>query len=96
MGPRTLGMSRFSCDELSGRQWTGQQASAAPVQSGLVMTTPTNVLPEITEASTATEAADLCAACGHPSANHDTTGLRYCAATVKSALTRGCICRNVT
>jgi hypothetical protein len=59
------------------------------------MTTPMNVLPETTEHSPSTDDAQLCAACGHPSANHDATGTRYCAATQKSALTRGCICRGV-
>lgn len=35
----------------------------------------------------------LCAACPHPAAGHDTIGARFCAATIGSAMTRGCVCR---
>ncbi|WP_177221374.1 RGCVC family protein [Lentzea xinjiangensis] len=38
-------------------------------------------------------AAGLCAACPHPSHEHDPLGVRFCAATTVSALPRGCICR---
>jgi hypothetical protein len=37
-----------------------------------------------------------CAACRHRLDEHDATDLRYCDATVSSALTRGCICRRRT
>ncbi|MEU0883866.1 RGCVC family protein [Lentzea sp. NPDC005914] len=37
--------------------------------------------------------AHLCAACPHPSYEHDPLGLRFCAATTASALPRSCICR---
>jgi hypothetical protein len=33
-----------------------------------------------------------CAACPHPLTGHDAVALRYCRATVSSALDRGCIC----
>ncbi|WP_081788688.1 RGCVC family protein [Candidatus Blastococcus massiliensis] len=33
-----------------------------------------------------------CGACPHPVADHDAIGLRYCRATVTSALDRGCVC----
>jgi hypothetical protein len=56
------------------------------------MTAPTNVLPELL---TPADGAELCAACSHPMANHDVTGVRYCAATTSMAHTRGCICRDV-
>ena len=35
-----------------------------------------------------------CAACPHPVARHDSLGLRFCHATVKGDLARGCICRS--
>jgi hypothetical protein len=38
-------------------------------------------------------AAPGCVACPHLRADHDAIGLRYCQATVTSALTRGCVCR---
>ena len=34
-----------------------------------------------------------CAACPHPAAGHDPIGRRFCAATLDSSITRGCICR---
>ena len=39
------------------------------------------------------EGAD-CAVCPHPVARHDALGLRFCHATLKGAITRGCICRS--
>jgi hypothetical protein len=39
------------------------------------------------------EAAD-CAVCPHPVARHDSMGLRFCHATLKGAIARGCICRS--
>lgn len=39
------------------------------------------------------ESAELCSVCHHPWADHDALGTRFCAATVTSDLTRGCICR---
>lgn len=38
------------------------------------------------------DAAPGCAACPHPTADHDAVAERYCRATVTSALDRGCIC----
>jgi hypothetical protein len=35
----------------------------------------------------------LCSSCPHAQEAHDATALRYCAATLVSASTRGCICR---
>jgi hypothetical protein len=35
-----------------------------------------------------------CAVCPHPVARHDAMGLRFCHATLKGAITRGCICRS--
>lgn len=35
---------------------------------------------------------DACAACRHPLHSHDQIGLRFCAATVDGALSRGCVC----
>lgn len=35
-----------------------------------------------------------CAACPHPVARHDSLGLRFCHATLKGAIARGCICRS--
>lgn len=37
--------------------------------------------------------APVCAACGHPEAGHDDVGVRWCRATVTSALDRACVCR---
>lgn len=34
-----------------------------------------------------------CGACPHPEAGHDAVGLRWCRATVASALDRTCVCR---
>ena len=34
-----------------------------------------------------------CPACPHPVARHDDIGLRFCRATVASALDRACVCR---
>jgi hypothetical protein len=43
------------------------------------------------------EAADtqpvLCDTCPHPAAEHDAISSRYCAATLATALSRGCICK---
>ena len=36
-----------------------------------------------------------CAACPHPVARHDSLGLRFCHATLKAAIARGCICRSL-
>ncbi len=33
-----------------------------------------------------------CGACGHPETGHDAVGLRWCRATVTSALDRACVC----
>jgi hypothetical protein len=35
-----------------------------------------------------------CAVCPHPVARHDSIGLRFCHATLKGAIARGCICRS--
>ena len=40
-----------------------------------------------------TEAVTYCASCPHSQDEHDATALRYCAATFKTVLSRGCICR---
>jgi hypothetical protein len=32
--------------------------------------------------------------CSHPVARHDSIGLRFCHATLKGAIARGCICRS--
>jgi hypothetical protein len=32
--------------------------------------------------------------CPHPVARHDAMGLRFCHATLKGAIARGCICRS--
>jgi hypothetical protein len=37
----------------------------------------------------------LCSCCAHPTANHDSIATRFCEATQRSALTRGCICRGI-
>ena len=34
-----------------------------------------------------------CGACGHPEAGHDAVGVRWCRATVASALDRACVCQ---
>jgi len=34
-----------------------------------------------------------CAVCPHPVVDHDAIALRFCRATLPSALTRGCVCR---
>jgi hypothetical protein len=34
----------------------------------------------------------MCSTCPHLLDRHDALALRYCAATMASALTRGCIC----
>lgn len=47
------------------------------------MTTPT---------ATPQPASTLTCTCGHPSADHDRVGLRYCEATTAGGLDRGCIC----
>jgi hypothetical protein len=47
------------------------------------MTTPT---------ATPQPTATLTCACGHPAAEHDRVGLRYCQATLSGGLARGCIC----
>jgi hypothetical protein len=35
-----------------------------------------------------------CGVCPHPVARHDSMGLRFCHATLKGAIARGCICRS--
>ena len=35
-----------------------------------------------------------CAVCPHPVARHDSMGLRFCHATLKGGIARGCICRS--
>lgn len=40
------------------------------------------------------DADEVCAACGHPISAHDSTGLRYCAATSSMSRVRGCICKS--
>ncbi len=35
-----------------------------------------------------------CAMCPHPVARHDSGGLRFCHATLRGAIARGCICRS--
>jgi hypothetical protein len=37
--------------------------------------------------------AAVCDVCAHPVAAHDVIGRRFCDATVRGTLTRGCICR---
>lgn len=37
--------------------------------------------------------AAACDVCAHPAAAHDVIGQRFCDATVRGGLTRGCICR---
>ena len=34
-----------------------------------------------------------CEACAHPIGDHDAIGLRFCRATLASAIERGCVCR---
>lgn len=38
-------------------------------------------------------APDRCEVCGHVLSAHDRVATRFCAATLHSALTRGCLCR---
>jgi hypothetical protein len=40
-----------------------------------------------------TEGVTYCASCPHSQDEHDATALRYCAATLNTVLSRGCICR---
>ena len=42
------------------------------------------------------EPADVptCGACPHPVGEHDGIGLRFCRATLDSAIARGCVCRS--
>ena len=35
----------------------------------------------------------VCDVCPHPAVAHDVISRRFCDATVRAALTRGCICR---
>jgi hypothetical protein len=51
-------------------------------------TTPTGVVDE-----SIVEALAACDVCEHPIAEHDSISLRYCKATLSSALSRHCICR---
>jgi len=37
--------------------------------------------------------APTCEACGHDKSLHDTTGTRFCQASLDRAVDRGCICR---
>ncbi len=46
-------------------------------------------MPEST--TTAVTTAELCQ-CGHQKVDHSPIAVRYCAATVSNALSRGCIC----
>ncbi|HWO64995.1 MAG TPA: RGCVC family protein [Umezawaea sp.] len=39
-----------------------------------------------------TTTAASCGSCPHPLADHDALGVRFCAASTASGLTRGCIC----
>jgi hypothetical protein len=34
-----------------------------------------------------------CDVCPHPVVHHDAIGLRFCRATLASAIVRGCVCR---
>ncbi len=34
-----------------------------------------------------------CSSCPHDYAGHDATAVRYCAATLDMAISRGCVCR---
>ncbi len=49
--------------------------------------------PQPLDAARPSAAAPGCVACPHPVADHDAIGLRFCRATLDSALARGCICR---
>lgn len=40
----------------------------------------------------ADRSADHCSSCEHPPAAHDQVARRYCEATLRMVLTRGCIC----
>lgn len=40
-----------------------------------------------------TDAVVICDACPHPQDLHDAMSLRYCAATIRAALSRGCLCQ---
>jgi hypothetical protein len=51
------------------------------------------VLTELFPAQPPAVAEPLCDVCRHTGASHDAIGLRFCAATLNGALTRGCICR---
>ncbi|WP_371927677.1 RGCVC family protein [Lentzea sp. HUAS12] len=42
--------------------------------------------------TTDSESRRACAVCPHPWEEHDPLGVRYCAATAATALSRGCIC----
>lgn len=50
-------------------------------------TTPTGTVDESTVA-----VLTACDVCEHPIAEHDSISLRYCKATLSSALSRNCIC----
>ena len=45
-----------------------------------------------TGTETTADAEKRCGACGHPLDGHDGISARYCAATIASGATRGCVC----
>lgn len=57
------------------------------------MTAPSSTTPASTEAR-AEPTPVVCDVCRHELARHDELGLRFCQATMRAGLTRGCICRD--
>ena len=48
---------------------------------------------QVSSAQADEDGQSCCAVCGHPLADHDPIGRRYCLATQQRVLPRGCICQ---
>ena len=53
---------------------------------------PELIMPDVQDS---TSTADRCAACGHPTSQHDGISTRWCAATSLGVGDRACICSGV-
>jgi hypothetical protein len=76
-------------------------------QAVSVMTSPTLLIPVMTsvvvrdleQASLPDDAVEAmteeaCDACPHPRAGHDAIAARFCSATARGAIARGCVCQS--
>lgn len=70
------------------------RALPTPTTARAATSSPAERMHVVADSAPQPQAGAVCTACPHPVARHDALGLRFCHATARGAISRGCICRS--